>query len=49
MWKSELLVVKEQNKDLIRLKAQQRALFTGRCFRWSVEEDVIYGLGLIVN
>lgn len=47
--KSELLVVKEKNKGLIRLKTQQSVCLQEVVFRWSVAEDVICGIGLVVN
>lgn len=48
--KSELLVVKEQNKDLIRLKnPAEWFVYRKSFFRWSVVEDVICASGLVAN
>lgn len=48
--KSELLVVKEQNKDLIRLKnPAEWFVYRKSFFRWSVVADVICASGLVAN
>lgn len=48
--KSELLIVKEQNKDFIRLKKPSRVVCLQEViFRWSAVENVICASGLVVN
>lgn len=47
--RSELLVVKEQNKDLIRLTSPAVVCLQEAVFWWSVVGDVLCAGGLVVS